>query len=213
MVRRKSAERENAVAKLDNMLAVANGEVMSKEAIASDNFLSGVGGNEQLVEMLIDKMSRYNVSMKEIFDTDSGALSVDDMEYFDKRFFGMVPTYGAFAFKMSKMNKKAWNELQEFEADIVGRQYETGMKQIYEKPIDELTPMDGKRFAWAEKLAKTQERKIDRLIKKQGKEGVEQGVDLALKVISALSDKQLLGVKSIMEAEWSEVEDDSGESR
>jgi hypothetical protein len=45
---------------------------------------------------------------------------------------------------------------------------------------------------------------LDRIAKRRGEDSVDKGVDLAVKVISALSNAQLLKAKEIVEAEWND---------
>ena len=161
------------------------------------------GGNvEGILTVLEDAVYKHGLRVQKMLNSDALALSAGDMLYFDKAFFGRVPTYQTFMRMLRKNNPELVLELQEMEAAALGDKYENGMRGIYEMNTEDMDGTEGKRFAWAEKLYKLQERKMDRISKQRNEEGVEKGVDLAVRVIGALSNAQLLKAKEVMEAEW-----------
>ena len=99
-------------------------------------------------------------------------------------------------------------ELKEIEAEVLGRDFEEELRSIYEKSIDDWDGSERQRFSWGEKLYKMQERRLDRIDKRRGNDGIEKGVDITLKVIEALSNKQLETLKNVMDAEWKVVDGD-----
>lgn len=102
-------------------------------------------------------------------------------------------------------------ELKEIEATVLEGYYEEKMRDILETPTEEFDGYEGRRFNWAEKLAKLQGRKLDRIDKRRSDDGMEKGVDLTLKIIEALSNTQLEKVKKVMDAEWAEVSAEEGQ--
>lgn len=168
---------------------------MAKDLIPRDD-----GG----MDFLCDLVSKHGVSLQTMFDGDSLAISVDDMRYFPASYWGRVPSYAVFMRRLRSECPEKELELREMEAEALGGAYEAGMKAIYEKPTEEMDGNEGKRFNWAERLYRVQERKLDRIAKRRGEDSVDKGVDLAVKVISALSNAQLLKAKEIVEAEWND---------
>lgn len=163
------------------------------------------GGNvEGILTVLEDAVYKHGLSVQKMLNSDATALSAGDMLYFDKCYYGRVPTYQTFMRMLRKSNPDLVLELQEMEAAALGDKYENGMRGIYEMDTDDMDGTEGKRFAWAEKLYRVQERKLDRIAKRRGEDSVDKGVDLAVKVISALSNAQLLKAKEIVEAEWND---------
>lgn len=168
------------------------------------NSLVPSGDNSELIlRILEDAVYRHGKSIQTMLNADASALSAVDMIYFDKSFYGRVPTYQTFMRMIRKTSADLERDIQQMEAEALGDKYEAGMRSIYEMNTEDMDGTEGKRFAWAEKLYRVQERKMERLSKGQSE---ERGVDLAVKVISALSDAQLLKAKEIVEAEWTSKE-------
>ena len=165
------------------------------------------GTARRVVEELIDMMGRYGKSVQTMMSADCSALNAEDMQYFGVEYFGKVPSYSRFISALRRADPAAELELREIEAQLLEGFYEGKMRDILETPTDEFDGFEGKRFNWAEKLAKLQGRKLDRIDKRRDGDGVEKGVDLTLKIIEALSNSQLEKVKKVMDAEWSIVED------
>ena len=161
-----------------------------------------------VIDLLVDMMGKHQVSIKKMLDNDSLALSPDDMMYFEKVWWGKVPTYSRFIRDLKRTSPELEMELREVEADVLGRSYEEELRSIYSKDKEDWDGTESKRFTWGEKLYKMQERKMERLSKQKGNDGIEKGVDLTLKVIEALSNNQLEKLKNMVDAEWSEVEHD-----
>lgn len=179
-----------------------------KEVMMKQQFLPDTANAESLVSQLLDMVSKNKVSIQKMLDSDCLALSKDDMVYFDTKWWGLLPNYAQFMRALKKVSPEAERELRYAEAEALGAQYEEGMRAIFEKPTEDMDGYESKRFGWAEKLYKMQERKMDRIDKRSKEENVERGVDLAIKVIGAMSNAQLLKAKEVMEAEWKEVNDE-----
>lgn len=170
--------------------------------VAKNSLVPRAGNGEDLLVVLESAVTKHGVSIQKMLNADASALSAGDMVYFDKSFFGRVPTYQTFMRLLKRSNPDLARDLRVMEAEALGDKYEDGMRAIYEKPTEEMDGTESKRFNWAEKLLKTQERKIDRLNKGVSE---ERGVDLAVKIISALSDAQLIKAKEVIEAEYSDA--------
>lgn len=162
-----------------------------------------------VLDLLVDTLGKHKVSVKKMLDNDSLALEPDDMMYFDKVWWGKVPSYARFIRDLKRVAPEMELELKEIEAEVLGGEFEASLKSIYEKDYDEWDGSERQRFAWGEKLYKMQERKLDRIEKRRGNDGIEKGVDITLKVIEALSNSQLERLKGVMDAEWSIVEGSS----
>lgn len=172
---------------------------MAKELIAIDS--------PQGIDALVDLMGKHHKSIKEMLAADSAVMSREDMRYFGKEWFGRLPSYERFERGLRKSNPQELIELKRLEAEVLGSRYEESLHDIYTKPTSEMDGSESKRFNWGEKLYKIQERKLDRLEKQAERNGVERGVDLACKIIEAMSDSKLVKLKKIMDAEWEEVQD------
>lgn len=161
------------------------------------------GSASKIVDSLIDLMGRTGKSVQTMMTADCAALNADDMQYFGRELFGKVPTYARFMGMLQKADLGLAMELKEIEAEVLEGYYEGKMRNILETPTEEFDGYESKRFNWAEKLAKLQGRKLDRIDKRRGDDSMEKGVDLTLKIIEALSNTQLEKVKKVMDAEWS----------
>lgn len=170
------------------------------------------GSARKIVDELIDLMGRTGKSVQVMMAADCSALSADEMQYFGREYFGKVPSYARFMTALNRADAGLAMELKEVEAQLLGGYYEEKMRGILETPTEEFDGYEGKRFNWAEKLAKMQERKLDRIDRRRSNDGVEKGVDLTLKIIESLSNAQLEKVKKVMDAEWSEI-DSKGDNK
>lgn len=184
--------------------------------IIKNDLVPSVQNIGDLEELIVSLLGKHKVSLKTMFDTDSCAFEKGDMLYFPDKYWGMVPTYASFMYMLKKSMPEKVDDIKAIEAECLGAGYESEMRDIFEKPTEDMDGMESKRFSWGEKLYKIQERKLDRIEKKKADAGVERGVDLTLKIISSLSNSQLSRVKEIMDAEWSEeietvkAEEDNG---
>lgn len=164
------------------------------------------GTARRVVDELIELMGRHGKSVQTMMSADCSALNADDMQYFGAEYFGKVPSYSRFISALRRADPAAELELREIEAQVLEGFYEGKMRDILETPTEEFDGYEGRRFNWAEKLAKLQGRKLDRIDKRRDGDGVEKGVDLTLKIIEALSNSQLEKVKKVMDAEWSYID-------
>ena len=163
------------------------------------------GSARKIVDELVDLMGRTGKSVQVMMTADCSALSADEMQYFGREYFGKVPSYARFMAALNRADAGLAMELKEIEAQVLEGYYEGKMRDILETPTEEFDGYEGRRFNWAEKLAKLQGRKLDRIDKRRGDDNMEKGVDLTLKIIEALSNTQLEKVKKVMDAEWSVV--------
>jgi hypothetical protein len=164
------------------------------------------GSAKKIVDELVDLMGRTGKSVQVMMTADCAALNADEMQYFGAEYFGKVPSYARFMSALHNADAGLAMELKEIEAQVLGGYYEGKMRDILETPTIEFDGYEGRRFNWAEKLAKMQERKLDRIDRRRNNDGMEKGVDLTLKIIEALSNTQLEKVKKVMDAEWSMVD-------
>lgn len=160
---------------------------------------------ESLEGLLVDMVGKHKTDIRTMLDTDSAAVGPEDMQYFDRRYWGCVPTYARFMYELKKNVPDMEYRLGYIEAEELGGKYERRMERIASTATEDMDGNEAKRFVWNEKLYKIQERKMDRLDKRHGNDGVEKGVDLTLKIISALSNTELARAKEIIDAEYKEV--------
>lgn len=178
------------------------------------NSLIPVGENyEKSLDNVIDVVSKSGVSLKECLDTDSCALSASDMRYFGKEFYGCVPSYGIFIKYLGRLPVDVKDNFMEIITEIESSRYVGEMDKIAYMTGDELSedPHQGRRFGWLQKLSAIQEKRLARIDSRRKNRGDAEarGVDLAAKLISALSDADLLKIKGKVEAidaEYKEVE-------
>lgn len=170
-------------------------------------------GYEKALDNVIDVVSKSGVTLKECLDTDSCALSASDMRYFGKEYFGCVPSYGIFMKYLGKLPIEAKDNFVELISEIESSRYVGEMDRIANMSGDELSedPHQGRRFGWLQKLNTIHEKRLARIDSRRKNRGDAEarGVDLAAKLISALSDADLLKIKGKVEAidaEYKEVE-------
>lgn len=168
------------------------------------------GTARKVVDELVELMGKTGKSVQTMMTADCAALNADEMQYFGAEYFGKVPSYARFMSALHNADAGLAMELKEIEATVLGGYYEGKMRDILETPTMEFDGYEGRRFNWAEKLAKMQERKLDRIDRRRNSDSMEKGVDLTLKIIEALSNTQLEKVKKVMDAEWSMVESQDG---
>lgn len=162
--------------------------------------------SEAISDLLEGLVCKHKKGIRSMMNADASALSAVDMKYFPQEYWGRVPRYGRFMRSVRESCPELAVQLEEMEARELGGYYEQGMRDIYERPTEEMDGLESKRFAWGEKLYKIQERKLDRLDKLLRDGQNEKTADLAARLISALSNSELLKAKEVIEAEWREVD-------
>lgn len=175
---------------------------MSKIIAKNRELLPSAETMEGLEGLIVDMVGKYKKDIRTMLDTDSSAIGPEDMQYFDRRYWGCVPTYARFMYELKKNVPDMEYRLGYIEAEELGGKYERKMEKIADTKTEDMDGSEHRRFMWNEKLYKIQERKMERLDKRRGDAGVEKGVDLTLKIISALSNSELAKAKEIIEAEY-----------
>lgn len=183
-------------------------------SVVKRNSLVPVGENyEKALDSVIDVVSKHGVSLKECLDTDSCALSASDMRYFGREFYGCVPSYGIFIKYLGRLPVDVKDNFMEIITEIESSRYVGEMDKIAYMTGDELSedPHQGRRFGWLQKLNAVHEKRLARIDSRRKNRGDAEarGVDLAAKLISALSDADLLKIKGKVEAidaEYKEIE-------
>lgn len=174
-----------------------------------------VGENtEQALDLVMDAFSKSGVSLEQCLNGDAGALSAGDMLYFGKEYYGKVPSYGVFMRYLNKLDPEIKDNFMETVAEIESGRYIHGMDSIASGDSKD-DPTAGRRFAWYDKLNRTYERRMDRIDRRRKDRGLdkEKGADLAVKIISALNNADLLKLKGKVEAidaEFTEKESADG---
>ena len=166
------------------------------------------------LDRVIDAYGRSGVTLRECLDTDSAALSGGDMQYFGKEYYGKVPSYATFVKYLNRLPVDQKDNFWETIAEIESGRYVEGMAQVADGGSYERD--DKVKFEMLGKLNGIYERKLDRIDKRRRDRGVaeERGVDLAARLISALSNSDLLKLKDraeAIDAEYKNVEEASGD--
>ena len=166
--------------------------------------------SDEALDRVLDAFSRSGVSLEQCLNSDAAALSSSELMYFDKEYYGKVPTYGVFMRYLNKLDPEIKDNFMETVAEIESGRYVRGMDSIANGNGD--NPFDGRKFAWLDKLNRTYERRLSRIDKrrKDRGDGREKGADLAVRIIGALSNADLLKLKGKVEAidaEFTEDED------
>lgn len=167
---------------------------------------------EEALGRVLDTFSKSGVSLAECLDTDSAALSASDLRYFDSKYFGKVPSYSVFMRFLNKQPLEVRDNFLSVVAETESARYAKTMDSIAKKTDGSL--MDTRRFNMMKDLNKMAERRIDRMDKRiqsraAKNEGIEQGVDMAARLITALSNADLLKIKQrvdTIDAEYQAME-------
>lgn len=167
-------------------------------------------GAEEALGRVLDVYGRSGVGLSECLDTDSVALSSGDMRYFGREYFGRVPSYASFIRYLNKLPEDVRDRFNESVAEI-----ESG------RALGEMGGIargggygreEQVKFGMLERLSKVYERRIDRIDRRRRDrgDGAERGIDMAARIISALSDADLLNVKGRVEAINAEFKEVAG---
>ena len=165
-------------------------------------------GAEGALERVFEAFGRSGVTLSECLDTDSAALCASDLQYFDKRYFGKVPTYAVFMRYLNKLPMAQRDEFMSTVAEIESGKARGGMSKI--AGGSEIGLEQVRRFNMLKDLGNLAEKRIDRLDKRAAARAAsaETSVDLAARLISALSNNDLLRIKGqvdTIDAEYKEV--------
>ena len=155
---------------------------------------------EQALDAVMDAFSKSGVSLEDCLNSDAAALSASEMLYFGKEYYGKVPSYGVFMRYLNKLDPEIKDNFMETVAEIESGRYIKNMDGIAGKEY--IQAEDSRRFAWYDKLNRTYERRMDRIDRRRKDRGLdrEKGADLAVKIISALNNADLLKLKGKVEA-------------
>lgn len=165
-------------------------------------------GIDEALERVLDVFSRSGVSLAECLDTDAVALCAGDMRYFPEEYFGRVPTYANFMRYVNQLPLDKRNGFKELVAEVdAGRSMQT-MNKI--ASTSEGSLMDSRRFNMFKAINQAAEKRLDRIGRSQEKQGEAEarGVDMAARLITALSNADLLKIKGqvdAIDAEYKEV--------
>jgi len=164
----------------------------------------------QALERVLEAYSKSGVGLAECLDTDATALSASDMRYFDGEYFGRVPNYATFMRYVNGLPLEQRNGFKEIVAEIEAERSIKAMRGIAE--ASEGSALDARRFNMYRDLNKAAEKRLDRIDRQNAAKAVveEKGADLAARIITALSNKDLLRIKGqvdAIDAEYKEVAD------
>lgn len=152
------------------------------------------------LDRVLDAFSKSGVSLAECLDTDAAALSASDLRYFDGKYYGKVPTYAVFMRYLNKLPAGDRDEFLTTVAEVESGRTAKGMADIANKGSIGLEEV--RRFNMMKDLNKLAEKRIDRMdrrIASRADNGVKT-VDMAARLIAALSDADLLKIKGRVDA-------------
>lgn len=160
------------------------------------------------IERVLDAFGRSGVSLAECLDTDAVALAASDMRYFGQEYFGRVPTYANFMRYINQLPLDKRNEFKELVAEMESELSVKSMRRIASKTDG--STADGRIFKMYETLGRVAERRLDRIERARGRQAdaAVAGADMAARIISALSNADLLKIKGqaeAIDAEYKEV--------
>ena len=183
--------------------------------VADRRALIPVGeGADEALDRVLDVFSRSGVGLAECLDTDAVALCASDLHYFPEEYFGRVPTYANFMRYVNALPLDKRNGFKELVAEIEAGRSMRSMNEI--ASASEGSLMDSRRFNMFKAINQAAEKRLDRIgrsIEKQG-EAEARGVDMAARLITALSNADLLKVKGrvdTIDAEFHTVSADGGD--
>lgn len=154
---------------------------------------------DEPLERIIDTLSKSGVGLEAMLDADSTALSASDMKYFPKEYYGRVPSYGVFVKYLNKLPGDVRDNFNEVVAEIEAGRYTRRMEKLADNYDGD--KFERSKFEMYNKLETLQERRlgrIDRRRKERG-DGEARGIDLATRMIAALSSADLLKIKERVE--------------
>lgn len=163
----------------------------------------------EAIERVLDVFGKSGVSLAECLDTDSVALCASDMKYFPAEYFGRVPSYSIFMRYINQLPLEQRNEFKGLVAEVESELSAGEMAKIAK--TSDGTLADSRRFKMFSDLNRVAEKRLDRIERARARhEGsAAAGVDLAARIISALSNADLLKIKGQVEtidAEFKAIE-------
>lgn len=154
---------------------------------------------ETVLDRVLDALGRSGVGLQEMLDSDAAALSGREMQYFPAEMWGQVPSYGVFVKYLNRLPGDLRDTFMETVSEIEAGRYERRMDGLANGFSGDRTERG--QFEMYNKLHGIQERRLARIDKRRHErgEGEARGIDLAARMIAALSSAEL--VRAIKEGE------------
>ena len=167
-------------------------------------------GAAEALDRVMDVFGRSGVTLAECLDTDAVALSAGDLQYFDREYYGKVPSYAVFMRYLNKQPAAIRDDFMSVVAEVESGLSGRKMGQIASNTDGSAT--DSRIFNMYKELNRIAERRIDRIDKRVAKRADNdvRTADLATRIIEALSNKDLLRIRDNMDAietEYKEVDE------
>lgn len=178
--------------KIDNLL---------KQEIDGCCLIPTESNNAEVLDYLFDCVFKYNKSIGDMFMEDGCCLTDNDMRYFDKRFFGKIPSYRYWKMWLKSLPKEVQEEIEITERELLKTRYVREMQSMAELGMVEKG--DKQLFKYWHTLHSIADREQDRIEKRQEKRAemaVDKGVSAAAKMLKALSDEGLIELKDKVQA-------------
>lgn len=176
--------------KIDNLL---------KQEIDGCCLIPTETNNAEVLDYLFDCVFKYNKSIGDMFMEDGCCLTENDMRYFDKRFFGKIPSYRYWKMWLKSLPKEVQEDIEITERELLKTRYVREMQSMAE--LGMVAGNESKLFGYWHKLHAIADREQDRIEKRQEKRAaraemaVDKGVSAAAKMLKALSDENLIELK------------------
>lgn len=154
----------------------------------------------KVYDYLFLQVFRNHKSIQEMIMEDSCAMTVDEMKYFDGRFFGKMPSYGYFQAYVRSLPKEIRDELILTEKEILKNRYVKEMVSMAEMGMTDKE--SGRLFGYWHKLHSIADKEAARIESRVTKRevraeaNVDKGINAAAKMLKALSDEGLIELKN-----------------
>ena len=155
---------------------------------------------QDALDRVLDAFGKSKVTLAECLDTDAMALSANDMQYFDKQYYGRVPTYAVFMRYLNKIPAAIWDSFLSTVAEVESSRTAKSMAELANS--DSIGLEEVRRFNMLKSLNNRAEKQIDRFDRRAASRADTEvrTADMAARLISALSNADLLKIKGRVDA-------------
>ena len=160
------------------------------------------------LDKVLDVFSRSGVSLRECLNNDASALCASDMLYFPPKYYGKVPSYATFLMYLNKLPADIKDQFNETIAEVESGRYIGEMDEIAHDTDEETARFKSVKFDQLKKLSNIYEKRLERIDRRRKDRGDAEakGVDMAARLISALSNADLVKLKNNAETIDAEIE-------
>lgn len=155
-----------------------------------------------VMDYLFGLVWRYKKSIREMLMTDSCAMSAVEMRYFDRRFYGRVPSYSYWKTWFNRLDGMVKDDIELTERELIKTGYVDEMEEIARH--GEGSREENRVFGYWQKLHALADKESGRIEQRAVKRemsrvGFSQGVDRTLEVLRKIKDADLIEMRSVIE--------------